>query len=433
VDVVGEPPDPGRSRGVVCALFVASLAATAAAGGSAPFLEPEGGGPARLPAEDPLTPARRAEIETRLDARRAASRRARSGLAPAAAPPSFAFPLRTANGFGDPGFHAVSNFVDLDPSFPDQLLDFACGERTYDRPNGYNHSGTDFFVWPFEWRRMFEGQVLVVAAAPGVILDKDDGNFDGNCVANTLPWNAVYVEHADGSVAWYGHLKEDSTTSRSVGASVSTGDYLGIVGSSGSSTGPHLHFEVQGHDGEPVDPFDGPCGATATLWTEQPAYYDSALNRVSTHDAPPQTDTCNAPEETHERDRFDPGEVVFYAAFYRDQLVAQTSTYTIRRPNGSVHSTWQHASPVPHYAASWWYWYQTLPGDAPFGTWRFEVSFLEQDEAHEFQVPEPAAWAQGWVALAAAGWVAGAGRRRRAVQRLAVAPGDQAISRPRIS
>ena len=274
------------------------------------------------------------------------------------------FPLRAASGFPDAGFHAVSNFVDLDPTFPDQLLDFACGERTYDRLDGYNHSGTDFFVWPFEWQRMFEAQVRVVAAAPGVILAKDDGHFDGHCASNTQPWNAVYVEHADGSVAWYGHLKEGSTTSKPVGGSVATGDYLGIVGSSGSSTGPHLHFEVHDPDDDPMDPFAGPCGAAASLWTEQPAYHDSALNRISTHDAPPQTDTCNAAEETHERNRFDPGEVVFYAAFYRDQLAGQTSTYTIRRPNGSVHSTWQHASPVPHYVASWWYWWQTQIGRA---------------------------------------------------------------------
>jgi hypothetical protein len=390
---------------------VASLAASAPATASTPFRAPDGGGAARLPGSDPLTPARRAEIQARLASQRAALRGARMALAPAAAPPSFVFPLRAANGLADPGFHALSNFVDLDPAYPDQLLDFACGARTYDRPDGYNHSGTDFFVWPFEWRRMFESQVRVVAAAPGVILDKDDGHFDGSCAANTLPWNAVYVEHADGSVAWYGHLKEGSTTSRPVGASVATGDTLGIVGSSGSSTGPHLHFEVQDSDGDPVDPFAGPCGAAATLWDAQPAYHDSALNRISTHDATPETDTCNAPEETHERDRFDPGEVVFYAAFYRDQLVGQTSTYTLRRPNGSVHATWQHASPVAHYAASWWYWYQTLPGDAPFGTWRFEVSYLDQDEAHEFHVPEPSAWAQGWVAVVAAVALA-AGRTR---------------------
>jgi hypothetical protein len=67
---------------------------------------------------------------------------------------------------------------------------------------------------------------------------------------------------------------------------------------------------------------------------------------------------------------------------------------------------------VDHYAASWWYWYQTLPGDAPFGTWRFEVSYLEQEEVHEFHVPEPPACAQGWVAVAAVVLAAGHARSR---------------------
>jgi murein DD-endopeptidase MepM/ murein hydrolase activator NlpD len=411
---VGGPP--GRRRRPLVAFVLASLAAGAVAE-PAPFREPDGGGAAELPAEAPLAPARRAEIEARLEAGRRSKRDAPSARG-SAGPVLFRFPLRAANGLADPGFHATSNFVDLDPAFPGQLLDWACGTRTYDQL-GYNHSGTDFFVWPFEWRRMFEAQVLVVAAAPGVILGKDDGHFDGSCVRSDAPWNAVYVEHDDGTVAWYGHLKQGSITQRAVGSRVAAGDFLGVVGSSGSSTGPHLHFEVHGFGGVVLDPFAGPCGADTTSWIEQPAYYDSALNRISTHDAAPQTDTCNAAEETHERNRFDPGQVVFYAAFYRDQLAGQTSTYTVRRPNGSVFSTWQHASPASHAPATWWYWTQTLPGSAPFGAWSFEVSYLGRTELHAFHVPEPAAWVQAGVAFLAVAGASRAARPRRVAGRRA--------------
>ena len=51
--------------------------------------------------------------------------------------------------------------------------------------------------------------------------------------------------HADGSVAWYGHMKAGSLTNKAVGQTVSSGEYLGIVGSSGNSTGPHLHFGIR--------------------------------------------------------------------------------------------------------------------------------------------------------------------------------------------
>ena len=72
----------------------------------------------------------------------------------------------------------------------------------------------------------------------GLLVLGIDGSFDESCGANGRPWNAVYIEHFDGSVAWYGHLKKDSLTSKGIGDLVLAGEYLGIVGSSGSSTGP---------------------------------------------------------------------------------------------------------------------------------------------------------------------------------------------------
>ena len=95
--------------------------------------------------------------------------------------------------------------------------------------------------------------VRIVAAAPGTIVSKTDGNFDRNCAIGSGQWNAVYVRHADNSVAWYGHMKSGSLTTKAVGETVVTGEYLGIVGSSGSSTGPHLHFEIL-RDGMQVPP-----------------------------------------------------------------------------------------------------------------------------------------------------------------------------------
>lgn len=66
----------------------------------------------------------------------------------------------------------------------------------------------------------------------GVILDVRDGNFDRSCSFNNNSWNAVYVRHSDGSVAWYGHLKNGSATTKTIGEEVEEGEYLGIVGSS---------------------------------------------------------------------------------------------------------------------------------------------------------------------------------------------------------
>jgi len=62
--------------------------------------------------------------------------------------------------------------------------------------------------------------------------------------------NLVVVSHRLGFETWYAHM---SVIAATVGRAVSGGVTIGYVGSTGHSTGPHLHFEVR-HFGTPVDP-----------------------------------------------------------------------------------------------------------------------------------------------------------------------------------
>jgi murein DD-endopeptidase MepM/ murein hydrolase activator NlpD len=64
--------------------------------------------------------------------------------------------------------------------------------------------------------------------------------------------NAVLIDHGDGFLTHYGHL---STVTVTVGQRVRTGEQIGTEGSTGHSTGPHLHFEVhQGSYKNPIEP-----------------------------------------------------------------------------------------------------------------------------------------------------------------------------------
>ena len=59
--------------------------------------------------------------------------------------------------------------------------------------------------------------------------------------------NTIVVQGADGTTYRMAHLQQqDFGAARKQGDSVEAGDHLGLVGSSGNATGPHLHFEVHG-------------------------------------------------------------------------------------------------------------------------------------------------------------------------------------------
>lgn len=304
---------------------------------------------------------------------------------------SLAWPLQQAAGFDYCSYYGISNFVDHNASYPNQVLDYECGSRTYDLASGYNHGGVDIFLWPFDWNMVNDQQIEVIAAAPGVIVGKFDGNTDMNCDFSNPNWNAVYIEHADGTVAWYGHMKNGSLTNKIIGASVVQGEKLGLVASSGSSTGPHLHFELHDLAGNVMDPFAGACNPGAVnQWASPKPYYDPTVNVALTHAAPPVLNPCPNLHTTNIKDTFLAGDDIFFAGYFHDQLINSTATYTVKRPDNSVFATWTHMPPV-YYAASYWYWQYTLPSNPMYGNWSFSIAMNGQTCNHSFVVKNPAA------------------------------------------
>jgi murein DD-endopeptidase MepM/ murein hydrolase activator NlpD len=361
---------------------------------------PNGGGnyATHLAIKDELTADQRTAIVTMLQANESSLRN--QGLLPQSFSPLatlFAWPLKQALGVNDRGYYGISNYVDQNPSFPNLILDYNCGNRTYDQASGYNHKGTDIFTWPFSWQKMQRNAVEIIAGAAGTILAKSDGNFDQNCAfcGGACNWNAVYIMHADGSVAWYGHMKSGSLTSKPIGASVVVGEYLGVVGSSGNSTGPHLHFELYTNSSytQLIDPWAGTCNYINGMnsgWISQEPYYVSTLNKVMTHGAAPATSQCPAGENSNEKINFVGGDVIYFGSYYRDQQAGQQAVHRVYRPDNVLHTSWVQNLTV-YYSASWWYYFITLPAGAMAGNWRYEITYNSKKSSQLFLVSSGAA------------------------------------------
>lgn len=99
-------------------------------------------------------------------------------------------------------------------------------------PTGHFHAGIDMAT---------SLGTPIYAAASGVARVADDRTGYGLYVV---------IDHGGGVATLYGHM--DSAAVRG-GEPVAAGQQIGRVGSSGLSTGPHLHFEVR-RGGRPVDP-----------------------------------------------------------------------------------------------------------------------------------------------------------------------------------
>lgn len=94
------------------------------------------------------------------------------------------------------------------------------------------------------------GDLNIVASKDGVVV-YPTANVSNNCPSSSSLsscgggyGNYVIIQHSDGNFTLYGHLYENSITVKA-GDSVEQGQVIGKMGSSGNSTGAHLHFEIR--------------------------------------------------------------------------------------------------------------------------------------------------------------------------------------------
>lgn len=186
----------------------------------------------------------------------------------------FAFPIHPED---RPLIHPTIVFgVDHDPEMGNRVACLNYAEQPF--PFCYDeHDGSDFILTD-GFAEMDRGSARVVAAAAGEVYRVVDGNYDRcfgdinlgdiNCDGHPMRANHVRIRHANGWTTWYYHFKRDSIVVE-VGDFVGCGDVLGLVGSSGRSFLPHLHFEVEDESGQNVDPFAGTLREGDSHWMQQ--------------------------------------------------------------------------------------------------------------------------------------------------------------------
>ena len=133
--------------------------------------------------------------------------------------------------------------------------DFGANRIFNGKPAGQPHMGADYTA-P-------EGSD-VRAVDSGTVALAEDQFFSGN---------AVYIDHGNGLISMYFHLSKVKVRA---GQEVKKGDILGLVGSTGRSTGAHLFFGVRWHDARlnPQFLFEDPSRIPAVGQQATPAAHD---------------------------------------------------------------------------------------------------------------------------------------------------------------
>ncbi|GAH90225.1 unnamed protein product, partial [marine sediment metagenome] len=110
-------------------------------------------------------------------------------------------------------------------------------------------SGFGYRIHPIFGVRRFHSGIDLVAPY-GTLVKAGDGGQVIQAGYFGGYGNSVMLYHGGGFATWYAHL---SSINVSIGQFVQRGQVIGLVGSTGWSTGPHLHFEVR-INGAPQNP-----------------------------------------------------------------------------------------------------------------------------------------------------------------------------------
>jgi murein DD-endopeptidase MepM/ murein hydrolase activator NlpD len=256
----------------------------------------------------------------------------------------------------------IGNYVDVDPR-AGTFQDYNGGPYTYD-----GHAGHDIGLANFG---SMDAGVPDYAAADGTVVAVQDGSYDRNTAFSSAPANYVVIDHGNGWQSIYYHLRTNTILVH-VGDAVVAGQVLGLAGSSGNSTGAHLHFEVQ-HNGDVVEPEYDP----GTYWAD-PLPYQGSLSSVLESGVTSSHTTLvtdqNAGERPVSANVFTQAAGQEFSMWFRGFTRANdAAAFRVYKPDGTRYPSLDRTFTVGQSRGGWWYYYLTLPANLDLGTWHVAV------------------------------------------------------------
>lgn len=263
--------------------------------------------------------------------------------------------------------YAIGNYVDQD-------LDVGVNEtKDYKNAVGgaaFTYDGHDAIdMGPPNFAGMDRG-MPVYAVADGSVTFVRDRMYDrctGNCSVGD--YNGIEITHTNGFKTGYYHLARNSALVNE-GDTVVAGQLIGLLGSAGQSSGPHLHFTVFSN-GSAVETYLSP----SFYWTNPLPYAGEGVRVLDsgfTHQTPTNVQLQDRPSDND----------VYYQSDGANQLarmwlqvhsVAATDTinYQLFRPNNTQSANFNY----PNGLANWGLHYVEfgLPAIPDLGVWRAEV------------------------------------------------------------
>ncbi len=269
----------------------------------------------------------------------------------------------------------VGNYVDDNPTV-NVIQDYMGNPHSYD-----GHRGTDIGIAHF--RAMDQG-IGIIAGAAGTVVSAPYQHYDRETSwPGSSSGNGVTIKHDDGTRAVYWHMRKNSVTVN-VGERVETGKLLGLVGSSGTSTAAHLHFETQNSHGTARDPWSGTFNTLQSLWQNQNPYVRDQEFWV--RDAGLSTQLAvggnlgNIPgywwsERISQPAVFGIDEPFIMVWLYFFSKANDSYRIEIRKPNNTLYgSATYNITEVWRGGNHYWYWnFSPNVSSSDYGTWKYRI------------------------------------------------------------